>query len=195
MRTVTKTVFLLFVSVFLSCQTRNNNSATKTIQLDTITVYLNTTEKMRSRIIPYEVFQMTKLKVLFIQGMDCDYGDTSKCWMIREIPKTISNLKNLEILRLNLNALTFLPQEISALQNLKILDITDNPEMNNITNITTLTNLEELYLFGCNLDSLPSDIGQLKKLKHLGLTGNNLDSRELERIRKALPNCNITFEK
>ena len=101
--------------------------------------------------------------------MDCDYGDTTTCWMIREIPKQIANLKKLETLQLNVNAIRTVPQEISALQNLKSLDLTDNPGLSDIDNITTLTNLETLGLFGCGLAKLPANIGQLKKLKYLRL--------------------------
>ena len=138
---------------------------------------------------------MKNLKQLSIQGMECDYGDSTTCWMIREIPIQISNLKNLEILQLNLNAIQTIPKEIGNLKKLKTLDLTDNSALSEIQAITSLSNLETLVLFGCGLTKLPSDIGQLKKLKYLGLTGNNIDSIELDRIKKALPICKIVYDK
>lgn len=70
-----------------------------------------------------------------------------------------------------------LPNEISSLQKLKTLDLTDNIALSDISVITELSNLENLYLFGCYLKKLPSDIGKLKRLKELGLTGNQLCRR------------------
>jgi hypothetical protein len=169
-------------------------SVTVSQQTDTTTVYSNSTANLKSRFIPNQVFELRNLRVLSIQGMDCDYGDTTSCWMIREIPKQISKLQNLETLQLNVNAIRTIPKEITELKKLKILDLTDNSGLSNIDNVTTLTNLEELYLFGCNLDNLPKDIGELKKLKHLGLTGNNIDKTELERIKKTLPTCEVTYD-
>jgi len=162
---------------------------------DTTTVYVTSTYKLRSRDIPEKVFQMINLKQLSIQGMDCDYGDTTTCWMIQEIPKQISNLKKLEILQLNVNAIRTVPKEIGDLKNLKTLDLTDNSALSDIEVVTNLTNLETLALFGCGFTKLPTDIEQLKKLKYLGLTGNNIDNVELDRIKKALPTCNIIYNK
>jgi Leucine-rich repeat (LRR) protein len=100
---------------------------------------------------------------------------------------------NLEVLELRVNSIQSVPKEIMNLKNLKILDLTDNPGLINIDNVVWLENLEDLVLFGCDLHKLPPDIGRLKKLKYLGLTGNNIDSAELKRIRKALPTCDIKF--
>lgn len=169
-------------------------SVTVSHQADTTTVYRNSTARLKSRFIPSQVFEMRNLRILSIQGMDCDYGDTTSCWMIREIPKQIGKLKELELLQLNVNALRTIPTEINELKKLKTLDLTDNPGLSDIDNVTELINLEELDLFGCNLDRLPKNIGGLKNLKQLGLSGNNIDKVELDRIRKALPNCEITYD-
>jgi hypothetical protein len=163
-------------------------------QTDTTTIYHNSTANLKSRFIPNHVFEMRNLRTLSIQGMDCDYGDTTSCWMIREIPKQIGKLKELEVLQLNVNALRTIPKEINELKRLKTLDLTDNPGLSDIDNVVALLNLEKLYLFGCSLDKLPMDIGELKNLKQLGLTGNNIDKVELDRIRKALPNCKVTYD-
>jgi len=163
-------------------------------QTDTTTTYSNSTANLKSRFIPDKVFEMRDLRILSIQGMDCDYGDTTSCWMIREVPSQISRLKKLKTLQLNVNAIRTIPREIAVLKELKTLDLTDNPGLSDIDNVIALPNLEELYLFGCNLNKLPKNIGELKKLKRLGLTGNNIDKTELERIRKALPTCEVTYD-
>lgn len=162
---------------------------------NTSTAYITTTAQLKSNSIPVEVLQMTNLKQLSIQGMDCDYGDTTSCWMIRQVPGEIANLKKLEILSLNVNAIRILPKEIGELKNLRILDLSDNPGIFNIDHITALENLEELSLFGCGLSNLPEDMGQLKKLKYLGLTGNNISDYDLNRIRASLPACKIIYVK
>jgi leucine-rich repeat protein SHOC2 len=144
---------------------------------------------------------MSGLKTLSISGMDCDYkevdskgNDITQCWMIKEIPGKIRDLKNLETLQLTLNAISVIPPEISELTNLKSIDLTDNSSLINIDAIAKLTNLKELYLFGCNLTKMPNDLANLKNLKKLGLVGNNFDRDEQTRIRKALPNCDIQLE-
>ena len=72
--------------------------------------------------------------------------------------------------------------------------MTDNPSLERIDNIVLLENLEELYLMGCNLSNFPKDLSKLSNLMKLGLEGNNFDKLEIERIKKGLPDCKITFE-
>lgn len=159
------------------------------------TSFISTTQKIKSNAIPEKVFTMTNLKHLSIQGMECDYGDTTSCWMIREIPSRISNLKSLETLQLNVNVITKIPKEISLLTNLKSIDLSDNPGLSEIEELTNCLNLEELFLYACNLTKLPKNIRQLRKLRELGLTGNNINKQELDRLQKELPNCKIIYDK
>lgn len=188
MRTIILTLVVLYTSTVKSTGQG----------IDTVTVYSISTNKTQSNTIPESVFEMANLKRLTVIGMDCDglrvneQGDTT-CWAIKQIPKNIDKLMNLEVLELRVNSIQSVPKEIMNLKNLKILDLTDNPGLINIDNVVWLENLEDLVLFGCDLHKLPPDIGRLKKLKYLGLTGNNIDSAELKRIRKALPTCDIKF--
>ncbi|UKJ06307.1 leucine-rich repeat domain-containing protein [Solitalea lacus] len=156
------------------------------------TTYSTSTMELESERIPDSVFQMTNLRYLAINGMDCDYGSTN-CWQINEIPSNIKNLKNLKELGLTLNAITTIPKELTELSNLKSIDLTDNAGLQDINNLTKLKNLEFLYLYGCRLTKLPDNISDLKNLKELGLVGNSLDKNEQERIKKALPNCVVKF--
>lgn len=175
-----------------------NRVRSQPINLDT--VYSVTTKQLRSDKIPDSVFQMKNQRRLDVSGEDCDtrrYDEQghniTNCWMITELPPAIGNLKQLTTLRLTLNAIKAVPTDIAELKQLKVLDLTDNAGLENIANLTKLPSLERLLLYGCGLTKLPGNIGNLKNLKELGLVGNNLDKAEQERIRKALPNCDIRF--
>ena len=157
------------------------------------TTYTTSTQQLKSDKIPDSVFRLTNLRHLSINGMDCDYGDRTNCWMIKEIPSDIKNLKNLTTLRLTLSAITTIPNELSELNNLTLIDLTDNSALTDINSLTKLQNLQDLYLYGCGLTKLPDNIGDLINLKELGLVGNHLDKAEQTRIKKALPKCNIKF--
>jgi len=202
---------VLFLLLLNACSQKSRNSILETsdvsksqnkynLALDTITIYSNRTDLMRSDSIPDSVFEMTNLKSLSITGSDCDFivtddegNDITECWMLGEIPKEIANLNKLEYLQLNVNTIREIPKEIVELKKLKILDLTDNLGLEDIENIVLLENLEELYLFGCHLRKLPNDISRLKKLKKIGLAGNNFNEKEKARIKQALPNCEVTF--
>ena len=185
----------LFATVFIFtvCSTMK----VKANFIDTIyyvdTVYFVSTKELKSNKIPDKVLQMTELRNLSIYGMDCDNGNTTNCWQIKEIPSGIKNLKKLVFLQLQLNAIKTIPNELSELRNLTLLDLSDNAGLTNVDIIAKIPALQYLYLYGCGLTKLPDDIGNLKNLKELGLVGNNLNKAEQERIAKALPNCKINF--
>jgi Leucine-rich repeat (LRR) protein len=185
-------IFFWTLLIITSCSTKT----VKISHVDTVngdTTYNTSTQQLKSDKIPDSVFQMTNLRHLAINGMDCDYGDRTNCWMIKEIPAEIKNLKKLTTLRLTLNAVSTIPNELTELNTLTLIDLTDNAGLNNVDNLAKLQNLEHLYLYGCGLTKLPDNIGDLKNLKELGLVGNNLDNTERTRIKKALPNCIIKF--
>jgi Leucine-rich repeat (LRR) protein len=168
----------------------------KTI-IDTYNRYDTTTFALKSDQIPKDVFKKTNLICLTIFGMECDYvilNQEQQCWTIKEIPSDIKELTNLEILGFSNNLISKIPNEILFLKKLRIIDFTDNA-LSDIDILTHLINLEELYLFGCNISKLPLDIGKLKRLKIIGLTGNPLNDIEIERLRSALPDCMILFER
>jgi len=198
--TACKFISYLFFFSTLGCLTSKENIlSTHKVYLDT--VYIANTDLLKSNHIPDSVFQMKNLKQLWISGKDCDMGaphddnkpnDGIKCWMINNIPPKIGNLTELDTLGLTLGVFGKFPAEISKLKKLRYLDLTDS-YMSNIDNLTTLKNLNHLLLYGCGLNKLPDNIGDLTNLKFIGLVGNNLDSFEINRIRKALPNCKVYY--
>lgn len=157
------------------------------------TTYTTSTQQLKSDKIPDSVFQLTNLRHLSINGMDCDYGDRTNCWMLKEIPSDIKNLKNLTTLRLTVNAISTIPNELTELNKLTLIDLTDNAGLTSIDNLTKLPKLQYLYLYGCGLTKLPDNISDLKNLKELGLVGNHFDKAEQTRIKEALPKCIIKF--
>jgi Leucine-rich repeat (LRR) protein len=192
-------IIILSAILFFTCKV-DRKQPTPLVDTDTTTVYSTTTFALESNNIPGQVFKMVRLRKLSITGMDCDYkvmdekgNDVTRCWMIEVIPTEIRNLQKLEVLELRLNSISSLPDAILELTNLKTLDLTDNLPLSNVDHVVGLENLEELILFGCGVTKLPEDIGKLKKLKYLGLGGNGVDKREQERVRSALPGCNIVF--
>ncbi|MBS3913633.1 MAG: hypothetical protein KG003_03990 [Bacteroidetes bacterium] len=189
------TIFIPMMIAFpLHSCTKTIKNEKVTIIKDTNTVYNSTTQYLKSRNIPDYIFEMDSLKILSIQGMDCDYGDTTNCWMIHKISSKIGNLTNLESLALPVNSLRELPLEMRKLQKLKMVNLSDNPGLSNIDVLVQIPSMEILNLFGCSLTKLPDNIGNLADLKELGLTGNSLSDAEIARIKKALPNCTIYYE-
>jgi Leucine-rich repeat (LRR) protein len=192
-------LFFPLAAVSFTCSSGEKNKYSLDL-LNSDSVYVAFTKNLKSNLIPDSVFKMTSLKKLVIIGSDCDYrqldkngNDITQCWMIKKIPPAIGNLYNLDTLRLTLGAFGKFPREISKLQKLRFLDLTDS-YMSDIDQLTSLKNLNQLLLYGCSLSKLPKDIGNLISLKFIGLAGNNLDANEINRIKKALPNCKVYYK-
>jgi Leucine-rich repeat (LRR) protein len=110
------------------------------------------------------------------------------------IPPEVYTFVNLQRLDLSYNQLTEIPREIGTLKNLQSLDITKNKVAHFPATIALLSNLNEL-LIGDNLfTKLPENIFQLKKLELLEVENNKLPKTELNKIKKALPKCEVIFE-
>ncbi len=87
-----------------------------------------------------------------------------------ELTKDIKKLKHLQKFFLENNDLENLPEELCELKNLQYFHVQKN-----------------------KLKSLPLNIGNLTSLKELDLSNNPLPQSEIDRVKKALPNCKITF--
>lgn len=120
--------------------------------------------------IPLDVFKRINLTFLSIYGQDCDVSEVD-CLAINKLPAEIRNLKNLEVLKLSLNYIEELPFEILELKKLRILDLTENPNFSDIETVGKIKWLKEFYCFGCNLSE-----------------------KEINQLKKELPNCKIGIE-
>lgn len=89
---------------------------------------------------------------------------------LKKVGKEIGQLRNLRVLIMNMNELTELPKEIGELTNLLYLDVSMN-----------------------HIKYLPDEIMYLTNLQELHIYRNDLDEKEKRRIKKLLPNCEITF--
>ena len=118
--------------------------------------------------IPTEVFEKTWLTYLYVHGQDCDVIGV-ECFAIREVPREIKNLKNLEELNLFLNYVDKLPKEILELKKLKILNLSENPAFSDMETVGKMKWLEQFSCFGCHFSK-----------------------EEIEYLQRQLPNCKIS---
>ncbi|OYU96380.1 MAG: hypothetical protein CFE21_08260 [Bacteroidetes bacterium B1(2017)] len=105
----------------------------------------------------------------------------------------LNQLKSSQFINLSNNDIPELPAEIHQLKKLVSLDLSNNKLLYLPRTITGLTKLEELNLENNNIGSLPPYLYRLRKLKTINLAGNPLGEKEKDRIRKELPNVEITF--
>jgi Leucine-rich repeat (LRR) protein len=110
------------------------------------------------------------------------------------LPTQIGELKDLTWLNLSENQLTTLPIQIEELRNLASLNLSSNQFTSLPTQLGELKNLISLDLRGNQFTSLPAQLGELKNLTTLGLMSNPIPKKEIDKIRKQLPNCKITHE-
>lgn len=135
--------------------------------------------------------ELKEVNLLFEQGYYCKYFDVS----FNEIEQVnqINLLKNATSIKLNNNRISELPQEINQLKKVKVLDLSNNQLLYLPRTIIGLIKLEELNLENNQLGSLPPNLKRLRKLKILNLGGNPIGEKEKERIRRELPEVEITF--
>lgn len=106
------------------------------------------------------------LKLLFI-NLGIGYRS-----MLEKIPISLASLDQLQLLNINGNSFSHLPQEIYQLKQLKILEASTNLLSSLSSEIGQLRHLENLNLSLNRLDSIPKEIDQLKNLQQIDLRGN-----------------------
>lgn len=110
---------------------------------------------------------------------------------IKKLPDSISELKTVRYLNFTSNELKSLPHNIGEMKSIRSIYL----NLNNIEelpdSICDLPCLKYLYLENNKLSKLPENIYKLFNLQELVLSGNSIDEQEQERIKKALPNCEI----
>jgi Leucine-rich repeat (LRR) protein len=147
--------------------------------------------------IPKSIFSLGKLQVL----------DLSWNKKIVELSPSIAELKNLEELNLESNALTEIPDEIGGLKKLKKVSLSYNKLTAFPESILKLEELESLEIGNQQIAELPKNLKGLANLKHLELKSagikelsdsigdlKSLESLDLERndivsISESISNC------
>lgn len=128
--------------------------------------------------LPEEVGRLKSLKKLELYGaLDAGSPTITKTplGMVKPLPITIGNLRNLEELNIGRNGLKTVPTAISSLvgSHLKTLNLEYNDLREIPSFLGNLDRLEELNLnFNWDLRVIPEEIGNLKHLKILSLSGN-----------------------
>jgi internalin A len=121
-------------------------------------------------------------KVIYLHELDL--------WLEDANLFVLGNLVSLKRLNLPVNNIT----NISLLGNLVNLQHLYLPE-NNITDILALShlnNLETLVLHNNEITDV-SLLGNLKNLKYLSIRRNYIVESQIDELRKALPNCEISY--
>ncbi len=113
---------------------------------------------------------------------------------IIDIPIELYQLKKMEDLNLSSNKIKELSPDIEHLKDLLSLDLHDNQIDIVPDNITKLKKIIFLDLSYNKIKFLPNIIADMKTLRKLYLIDNPINNEEKDRIRKALPNCLISFE-
>ncbi len=92
------------------------------------------------------------------------------------------------------NQLKALPPGIGKLTHLTRLDLHDNQLTTLPPEIGALKKLTELDLRANQLASLPCEIEELMGLRVLDVAGNKLSAGEIERLKRAMPQCEIRHD-
>ncbi len=105
---------------------------------------------------------------------------------LKEFPREICKLQQLEKLYLNGNQLSYLPKEIGKLQRLKVLELGFNRLSHLSKEFFQLRQLEQLHLGSNKLSHLPKEICKLQQLRILFLENNQLPqlSKEIGQLRQ-----------
>jgi hypothetical protein len=143
--------------------------------------YLNL-DRNALTVLPQEIGGLSSLKWLRLNNNQ-----------LSDLPSSCASLTSLRRLYLRQNRLATIPTAVLALSALEQLDVGSNPITQLPADIVRLAGLQRLDLDRTSLTALPANIGELKALRHLFLYGCSISPEERERIRKALPDCEIAF--
>lgn len=154
---------------------------------------------------PKEIGKLKTLKKLtLIRGLDQRSKDIVKTHDVN-LPSTIKNLSNLEILSCSGNLMTSIPEEIGNLSNLQELSLSNN-SLEKLPNgfsklktlrtlnlhdnffkifppsIYELENLKRLDIYENQIESFPSGMFKMKSLIGLFINDNNISNEDLSEI-------------
>lgn len=98
-----------------------------------------------------------------------------------------------EIIFLEGNAITNLPRKFKSLRSLYHLDVSNNKLRLVPRSLAKLHRLEILDVSQNQIKKIPAFMHRMRFLRTLDVSGNPLELRDVERLRKSLPNCEVIF--
>lgn len=138
---------------------------------------------------------------------------TANACKIRTIPASIGQCKNLEYINLGANSISEIPKEMGNLVKLKNLSIGDNIKAipasfrnlkqmeffdlarNQLTEfpkaVLTYHNMHNLWLHENNFSDLPQEVASLKSLSHLLIDVEELDKKDVDKVKKINPELRV----
>ncbi len=107
---------------------------------------------------------------------------------LKEIPKEIFTLTNLQDLNLSKNKLTSIPKEIGKLKNLQVLNVSANDIDTVPPELGQLVNIRRLILNQNEIAHLPNTIGNLTNMYFLDIWGNEIQElpKEISKLKNTL---------
>lgn len=186
----------LFLLFFFFLEANAQRTLLDSLTLDTLYEYNSIEEAMKNpeRVIKL-VLRKKKLKEFpkeIFQMINLQYLDLSKN-NIKEIPSEIAVLKDLQYFSISKNSLESLPSEIGELPNLYYLNANQNEIHALPAQIGQLKNLRNMDLWSNNVDKFPGEMKSLKKLQSLDLRSILIPDAEQARLQSLLPYTKIYF--
>lgn len=107
---------------------------------------------------------------------------------LKEIPKDVYQLKNLQELNVSRNKLKDLPKDMDSLKNLEVLNASANDIDTLYSEIGNCTQLKKLILNQNIIAILPSTIGNLTNMTFLDMWGNEINEfpKEIAKLENTL---------
>jgi hypothetical protein len=125
-----------------------------------------------------------------------EFSELERLWLgstgLKQLPGELGQLGMLKMLDLSFNReLRSLPPEVGQLQALESLDLKNTGLTSLPEELGRLERLTFLDLQATELESLPACLFQMKSLKTLSLYWTSIPPEEIERLRRALPDCKV----
>jgi Leucine-rich repeat (LRR) protein len=191
---VSKSSFIAFMCVWLSCVAITHAQILDPPELDTARVYTRLDQalanpdavlrldlsRQKLQAFPMEIFQLSQLQELRL----------NKC-RLSELPDEFFLLPDLQILQCQHNELDTIPSSIFQLSSLKVLDFADNLIESVPDEITQLSALETLALWDNPITYYAEGLSEMQQLKVLDVLNNAMSRETQERLKTSLPNCKI----
>lgn len=191
---VSKSSFITFMCVWLSCVAISHAQILDPSELDTARMYTRLDQalanpdavlrldlsRQKLQAFPMEIFQLSQLQELRL----------NKC-RLSELPDEFFLLPDLQILQCQHNELDTIPSSIFQLSSLKVLDFADNLIEIVPDEITQLSALETLALWDNPITYYAEGLSEMQQLKVLDVLNNAMSRETQERLKTSLPNCKI----